>query len=149
MLIFTSFFYYKDGVILQLINGSVQSTTEYFATNRIVTLLLFIICLISLISYLKNKQKSILIFISIFIIWFLSGRTIGVHHTGELSLGWFYVETDKIVLWERGNCEGNILENTDFQRRFLYNLFYENNCISGEIYAGPFIIMDLERSLNK
>lgn len=143
MLFFTSSFFYKDGEMLQLVNGSVQSTTTYFGTSRILNICLFIICLICLIGYFRNKKKSIYIFFGIFIIWMLSGRTIGVYYTGELSLGWFYVETDKVLLWEKDNCEDNVLENTDFKVKNLCTISYENNCVSGDVYVGPFIITQL------
>lgn len=139
MFLITILFWHKEGELLKVINGSFGSTTEYLKVNWLVLLLLCISCSVSLMVYLKQKTYSIIVFYIFFILWALSGRTIGIHHTGELTVGWFYFETNKVVLWKKNICEGNVLESTSFREEFPFMIRYENQCVNGRVYAGPFV----------
>jgi len=144
MFLITCLFCYKEGVVLRMLNGSIESTTKYFTVTWLIPLLLCLACMISLSAYLKRKRYSAFLFWAFLFIWVLSGRTIGLHHTGELSIGWFYFETNKVVLWERGKCEGNVLESTTFRKEFPFMLRYENQCVNDQVYVGPFLVMDVK-----
>lgn len=126
--------------------GSVESTMKLFISQKIITVILFLIALLTFIV-LKNKIKPFLVIFSlVFILWFLSGRTIGVHWTGKVTHGWFYCPIGQFDISDLNaisNIDLNTIEVTTIKRCNFWTIELINgNKI--KLFAGPFIISDLE-----
>ncbi len=144
-----TFLLYFTEEMRNLFMGSIESTTKIFSSNYFVVVAFNIGAISSLIFYFKKVRFSILFFIIFLFLWILSGRVIGVHYTGELTLGWFFIKTERIVLWRENECIGDVLNDTDYNHQFPFMLHYQNSCTIGKTYAGPFIISDIQTYLNK
>jgi len=116
---------------------------KYFVTNKWIVLFLYISTLFSVVFYRKKIKQMLIYFTICFFLWFLSGRMIGVQYTGEIITGWFYLQTDKVILWETDKCIDDIIKNTSTENLFLFNLKFTNACKTEKVYIGPFIISDL------
>jgi hypothetical protein len=130
------------------IGGSIVSTTEIFSANYFIVLALYIAALISLVLYFKKIKFSIFYFIIFTFIWLLSGRVLGVHYIGELTVGWFFIKTEKIILWKQNECIADVLNYTNFNKEFPFMLQYSNPCIEGKTYLGPVIISEVFTYVN-
>jgi hypothetical protein len=146
--VITFFLFFTEIVENVFMGGSTQSTTKMFSTNYYIVVLLNIAALISLIFYFRRVKYSILFFIVFSVIWFISGRVVGINYSGELNVGWFFLKTEKIILWKENQCVGDVLSMTNFEYQFPF-VQYENLCLKGRTYVGPFIESDIKNYLNK
>lgn len=145
MTIMSYLYFDSDTSRLVFSGGSVDSTMKYFVTNKWIVLFLYLSTIFILVFYRKKVKQMLIYFIISFSLWFLSGRVIGVHYTGEIITGWFYLQTNKVILWEADKCTDDIIKNTSTENLFLFNLKFENACKKENIYIGPFIISDLKK----
>lgn len=144
MTIMSYLFFDSENSTLLFSGGSVGSTMQYFVTNKWIVLFLYIITVFSIYFYRNKIKKMLFYFVICFSLWFLSGRMIGVQYTGEIIAGWFYLETNKVILWEGNKCTDDVIKNTKTKNSYLFNLKFTNACTAKEIYIGPFIMLAVE-----
>ncbi len=149
MLFLTLSIFNTDESNLLFSGGSVGSTMEVFSPNAFITLILLIATIFCAISYRRKLKPFIISFLVFFSLWFLSGRTVGVHWTGEVTTGWFNIGTDKLVLYDEQIKSSNIIEQTSLENVFPFKVKFVNNHKEGNIFVGPIIRKDLVDYFNK
>ncbi len=124
--------------------GGSDGLMEIRVTNVWLKILLFFISAFFLFQFYKNKKMYSLILHTLFLfIWFLSGRTIANFPDGRISTGWFYFETNRILLCnEIVDCEAVIHYKTTIKSNSLWFLNIEANNKKYLFYVGPFIWSD-------
>jgi hypothetical protein len=129
--------------------GSVGSTMKIFGPNFLLVLILYISTVISSFYFRKRSKYLLLCFFIFFTTWFFSGRTIGVYWTGELTTGWFYISTDKVILSKGKDCSGDVIECTTAKNSYLFRLILINGSVEQDVFAGPTIRPALRNYFNK
>lgn len=129
--------------------GSVGSTMEVFSPNAFITLILLVATILCSFFYRKKLKPFLISFLVFFSLWFLSGRTIGVHWTGEVTTGWFNIGVDKVILYDEQNKNNNIIEETALESVFPFKVNFINNYKEENIFVGPVIRKDLMDYFNK
>jgi len=149
MLFLTLSVFNTDENNLLFSGGSVGSTMEMFSPNAFITLILFILTILCSIFYRKKLKPFLISFLIFFSLWFLSGRTIGVHWTGEVTTGWFNISAEKLILYDEQSKDSNIIEETSLESTFLFKVKFVNNYKEENIFVGPIIRKDLMDYFNK
>lgn len=140
----------KKNSIALFSGGSIESTMKVFGPSFCIIFMLFLAITFSTVFFRKKMEVLLKLFLILFITWFICGRTIGVHWTGELITGWFYISTDKVILCETTeNCVGDVIENITVKNSYLFRLKFFNGAGEKEIFAGPIIRSDLRSYFNK
>lgn len=129
--------------------GSVGSTMKVFAPNFKITMFLNLLAIIFTFLFRKRVKILTVFFITLFSLWFISGRTIGVQWTGEIYTGWFYLKSDKIVLCPSSNGCSDIFKETSIVDKHFYRLSLKNKFINEEIFVGPLFYSELKKYLEK
>lgn len=143
MLLLTISIFNTDKNNLLFSGGSVGSTMKVFSPNAFVTLVLFIATIFCSFLYRKRLKPFLISFLVFFGLWFLSGRTIGVHWTGEVTTGWFNIGTDELFLYDEESADGNIIEKTSLESTFPFKVKLINNYKEENVFVGPIIRKDL------
>lgn len=130
--------------------GSVGSTMKFFGPNVWIVMTLYAGTILSLIFLRKRIKILLVVFLVFFCVWFISGRTIGIHWTGEVITGWFYISTDRIILSDdSNNCSENIIACTKAKDSFPFCIILVNPSNEKGIFVGPMIRPDLRNYFNK
>lgn len=132
--------------------GSVGSTMEIFSPKIWLVVLFYLGTIFSLVFFWKNPKVLLLVGYLVFSgLWFFSGRTVGVHWTGEVTTGWFYLSVNKIVLWkESGNkCSEDVITCTNATEVFPYKILLTNSDVKEAFFVGPLIRKDLKEFFNQ
>lgn len=103
-----------------------------------------VICLIVfliLIFYNFDGRLKKLSLILVFIVWFLSGRKVGVKkfETGMVNYGWYCFQTGSFFLCEKEItlCEKEIAYKTTIEKKHLWRVNVKNEDINETIFIGP------------
>lgn len=107
-----------------------------FPPFGLITCLLFLLYLIAKWLHKQSPKPGAALIIALFILWFFSGRTIGVYFTGVINTGWFYISTNKIPL----NISDGEIASPDISKvRKDGPLFISiiNKGVEEKIYVGP------------
>jgi len=104
-----------------------------------------------LINFHKNKGiKNVFLCVFFIFIWFLSGRTIATFPDGRISTGWFYIETNKILLCNGElDCETITHYKTTVETKKLWVININSVNSNYAIFVGPFIWSDTIKLLNE
>lgn len=140
----TYLFFDSENSMFLFSGGSVGSTMKYFGTSKWIVLFLYICIVFSILFYRKRLKQMFFCFMIFFSLWFLSGRVIGVHYSGEIISGWFYLQTNKVSLWKLDKCSEDLILNTSAEDKFPFRLKFSNVCTVNEIFIGPFIRSDVK-----
>lgn len=126
----------ENGAVL-FSGGSVGSAMRIFGPNSLLVLVLCFATTLSTFLFRKRLKFLLICFLLFFSLWFLSGRTIGVYWTGELTTGWFYISTDKFLLYDNENCSENVIECTTATNSCFFGLKFINGALEEDIFVGP------------
>jgi hypothetical protein len=130
--------------------GSTGSTMKFFEPNVWIVMALYAGALLSLIFLRKRTKLLLVVFLVFFCVWFISGRTVGIHWTGEVITGWFYISTDRIILSDGVNdCSEEIIACTKTKDSFPFCIILVNSANEKEIFVGPIIRPDLRNYFNR
>ncbi len=137
----------SDNSIFLFSGGSIGSTMKVFGPNFWVVFTLFLVSVSSTIFLRKKIKLLLLTFLFVFTTWFLCGRTIGVHWTGELITGWFYLSTGKIILCEKTeDCKGgDAIAVTKIYKSSLFQIRLVNRSVDKSIFVGPIISQEIKK----
>lgn len=149
MAILTSLVFSTDNNNSLFSGGSIGSTMEVFSPNILITTILFLVTIVSSFFYRKRLKPFFITFLVFFSLWFLSGRTIGVHWTGEITTGWFNIGVGKLTLYDGQDKSNNIIEETSLESKFPFKVKFSNNYKEEDIFVGPVIRKDLMNYFNK
>jgi hypothetical protein len=125
-----------------LTGGSLDSIMSMAALPPIYATVFLLVFVILIILYLKKPTNIKLVLLSlIMILWFLSGRMIGIIPLdGRLSTGWFYIETGRHTLCDyKTDCETTIYYQTQTESLFFWRIRVSNKNIDETIFVGPFL----------
>ncbi len=74
------------------------------------------------------------------ILWFLSGRTLGVCFDGRVKTGWFYISAGEIDLYYSGKYHNDILQDrTSVRLRLQSFIQIKNKKVDKTLYVSPII----------
>lgn len=149
MALLTSLVFNTDNNNSLFSGGSIGSTMEVFSPNAIITSILFLATIIGSFIYRKRLKLFLITFLVFFSLWFLSGRTIGVHWTGEITTGWFNIGVDKVILYDEQNKNSDIVEQTTLESVFPFKVKFTNDYKEENVFVGPIIRKDLMDYFNK
>ena len=149
MTILTFLVFDSDNSILLFQGGSIGSTMKVFRPNFLLILVLYIVTILSTILFRKRLNVLSMSFLIFFSLWFLSGRTIGVQWTGELTTGWFYLSTSKIILSKNSDCAENVIECITVEDSYMFRLKIISETEEKDIFVGPVIRTDLKNYFNQ
>lgn len=143
MVVFTAIGY-SSGRILGFAGVSSADYTMHLASIHVAWSTALLILFGALLFYfLKKRGKVLAIFLGLlFILWFLSGRTIGalVDPDGKIVVGWFYIETGEFYVCNRKtDCESVFYYQTKIERLPFWRIKIKNVNIDKVIFVGPFI----------
>lgn len=125
--------------------GSIESTMKIFEPSFWVTFILFLVSILITILLRKKVIPLLLTFSIISSIWFFCGRTIGIHWTGEIITGWFYIATDKINLCESVTNCNDIIDNTEVNdSHFFFLKLVGKTSEEKKIFVGPIIYEEIK-----
>lgn len=118
--------------------GSLEQVTEIFSPAFFWSLL----CLVFLafvIFFFKSKIQ-LLLFLSVFFMWILSGRTIGFNTVDyTITTGWHNIPFNQIELCREGlDCEKLFNDTTVIKKENLLFIKFSNDEVSYNIFTGPF-----------
>jgi hypothetical protein len=79
-----------------LAGGSIGSIMIMITIRAAISTVLLVAFVLMSYFYFKKKVKAVFLILT-FLLWFVSGRMIGILPDGRLSTGWFYMETDRKI----------------------------------------------------
>lgn len=129
--------------------GSVVSTMKMFSPNFWIVLVLYVLTILSTILFAKRFKTLLVSFLVLFSLWFLSGRTLGVHWTGELTKGWFYLSSGKVYLPKNNDCLDDIMECNTALNSFFWYLKIVNGNNEEKVFVGPLLRSDMRNYFNQ
>lgn len=137
MMILTAIPYIGDNP--SLAGGSIGSIMIMITTYVVISTALLVAFVLISYFYIKNKVKSVFLIIT-FLLWFLSGRMIGILPDGRLSTGWFYMETGRVDLCDhKTDCETVMAQQTKIQKLFFWRIRVKNKTTDQIIFVGPML----------
>ena len=145
MVVFTYLTYNNEMGNILFSGGSISSTMKIFEPNFKITLFLNFLIIILTLLFRKRKKILTVIFVFLFSLWFLSGRTIGIQWTGEIYTGWFYLTTEKIILCPSSSGCSDTFKETSITDKPFYRLLFTNKFISAEIFVGPLLYPKIKK----
>lgn len=150
MFLLTLLIYNSEKSELLFQGGSIGSTMKMFAPNFWVVFLLFVFTVLSTIFFRKKMKTLLVSFLILFSMWVVSGRTIGVQWTGELTTGWFYISSDEIIILSKSiDCTGEVIECTTAKNSSVFQLKFINGNNEKNVFVGPLIRSDLRNYFNQ
>ncbi len=88
----------------------------------------------------RYKKKAYIILSLLFLVWFMSGRTISIFPDGRLSTGWFYWETSRINICQNEiDCEKVFYYETKVETLPLWRIRIKNKQTDKIIFIGPLL----------
>jgi hypothetical protein len=143
MVVFTAIGY-SSGRMLGFAGVSSADYTMHLASTNVAwSTALLILFGGTLFYFLKKRGKVLFVFLGfLFILWFLSGRTIGalVDPDGKIVVGWFYIETGEFYVCNRKtDCESVFYHRTKIESLPFWRIKINNVNIDKAIFVGPFI----------
>lgn len=149
MVVFSYLTYDNEMGSILFSGGSIGSTMKIFGPNFKITMFLNLLVIFFTFLFRKKKKELITIFIVIFSLWFISGRTIGVQWTGDIYTGWFYLKCNKIILCPSYNGCSDVSEGTSITDKPFYRLLLKNKFINEEIFVNPLFYSELKKYFEK
>ena len=125
-------------------NGSGESLMKLIEPNFYFQITLFLFCTILWFKLmLLTNLKNLILFLFLFFVWIINGRTIGVlpFPNGNVKLGWFYFETNEFDVCVNQNTDCQTI--MDYQTVVKENIFWiikiKNKEINKNFFVGPII----------
>jgi hypothetical protein len=122
--------------------GSTESLMELVTSNFYIQAILLLACGYLGYRLLKNFDVKILILlICIFLMWVMSGRTIGVFSDGKIKTGWFYFATNELNLCvdDKADCQTVTDYQTKIEKKFFWFVEIKNTQVNKNIFIGAVI----------
>jgi len=125
--------------------GSVGSTMEFFGPKFGVVFMLFLASNVCIIIFRKRVKLLLFSYVICSFLWMLCGRTIGIYWSGEVITGWFYIQTDRFLLYKEGSTfKSEAINYTNVQISNVFYIILENNQVNYSLYVGPVIGQEIK-----
>jgi hypothetical protein len=122
-----------------LAGGSIGSIMIMITIRAAISTVLLVAFVLMSYFYFKKKVKAVFLILT-FLLWFVSGRMIGILPDGRLSTGWFYMETDRIDLCDhKTDCETVMAQQTKIQKLIFLSIRLKNKTTDQIIFVGPML----------
>jgi hypothetical protein len=122
-----------------LAGGSIGSIMIMITIRAAISTVLLVAFVLMSYFYFKKKVKAVFLILT-FLLWFVSGRMIGILPDGRLSTGWFYMETDRIDLCDhKTDCETVMAQQTKIQKLLFWRIRVKNKTTDQIIFVGPML----------
>lgn len=117
-------------VLMELVQGNL----------RLQILFVVLFCGSVIITKWRDGYKRYLFLGLLFLLWFLSGRTISLFPDGKIRTGWFYFKTwDTNICKEEKDCEKVFYYETHVKKLPLWFLRVTNKDTNAVIFVGPVV----------
>jgi len=95
-----------------LFAGGLESSIDVYGPSRLLLFSLFIGFVASVVLAWISSRRYMYCAAIIFVVWLFLGRTVGVHYSGFVYIGWFYWRTERIELVPQdGKFDSSRVEN--------------------------------------
>lgn len=104
------------------------------------TSVLFLFLFFIALFFIKHIFKKILLLLSFFIFWLMSGRVVAFKNfpDGRVITGWYYIEGKSFKLCkENTDCESVLFKETKVKRLSVWRISINNKLTSKIIFIGP------------
>ena len=132
--------------------GGSEALMKITTPNFFLQILLLLICGFLWHKLLRNFNVTIFVLcISVFMLWLMSGRTIGVFPDGKIKTGWFYFATNEINVCvdDKADCESVTDYQTTAEKMFFWRVRIKNKQINQRIFIGPFVWSSASKMLQE
>jgi len=140
-------------VVLQYDNpvlfaGPLESTMDVFGPNLILCVSLTICCIIQVILSKMYSRTFLLGAVITFGVMVFFGRTVGIHYSGLVELGWFYVPTQRIELFRQPSdtsqwSPGNPFTSSSFVQSGPLSMSIGGPNDTTDLFVDPFTARDV------
>lgn len=122
--------------------GSVESLMAMPRSNIYLQIGFVIVCFLFWILFLKNHHKiNLTLFVLFFLLWLMSGRSIGILYDGRVKSGWFYFQTKEFTICPDSliDCETVMGYQTAVKKLPFWRLEIRNAKVDKVIFVGPIL----------
>lgn len=122
--------------------GSTESLMEFVTSNFYIQAVLLLVCGYLGYRLLKNFDVKVLVLLILFfLLWVMSGRTIGVFPDGKIKTGWFYFATSElnVCIDNKTDCQTVTDYQTKVEKKFFWFVQIKNKQVSKNIFIGAVV----------
>jgi len=138
----TILLFYSDVKILFL-RESAGYLSKINDPNRAASIIFLVTYVVILIFFWKKIKLHIYLTLSIlFILWFVSGRSVAFKYfpEGRVITGWYYIETDNFYISKgQMDYEKVITKETSIEILSFWRIRIQNKMIDRTLFIGPFV----------
>lgn len=132
--------------------GGSEALMKITTPNFFLQILLLLICGFLWYKLLRSFNVTIFVLcISVFMLWLMSGRAIGVFPDGKIKTGWFYFATNEINVCvdDKADCETVTNYQTTVEKIFFWRVRIKNKQINQKIFIGPVVWSSASKMLQE